>query len=309
MQLTIRSGNPAAEACDALVIPVAADKRLSGPAAAEHGRLAGGAAVQGLSGMTIGSLVVVLPERADARFVQGLTEGLALASYRFDRYRDPQEPETAVESVTLLAATEQEARALQAAFDRALILSDAICLARDLVNEPPNHLTPTALADRAVDLAGACGLQSRVLGPAELADQGFGALLGVAQGAPRSRASSCRSTPARKRPPLRWSWWARVSPSTAAACLKTAGMEDMKISTSGRPSSPADAPEVGRGPGRLAACGEDRVPQPGGAWPRGHRHTSGCNAPSARAMTDGEFAAQGRRGGPPPRRVIRPTAT
>ena len=77
----------------------------------------------------------------------------------------------------------------------------------------------------------------------------------------------------------------------------------------GAASSPADAPEVGRGPGRLAACGEDRVPQPGGAWPRGHRHTSGCNAPRARAMTDGEFAAQGRRGGPPPRRVIRPTAT
>ena len=110
-QLTIRSGNPAAEACDALVVPVAADKRLSGPAAAEHGRLAGGAAVQGLSGMTIGSLVVVLPERADARFVQGLAEGLALASYRFDRYRDPQEPETAVESVTLLAATDGDARA------------------------------------------------------------------------------------------------------------------------------------------------------------------------------------------------------
>ena len=92
MQLTIWSGNPAAEACDALMVPVAADKRLSGPAAAEHGRLAGGAAVQGLSGMTIGSLVVVLPEQADAAFVQGLTEGLALASYRFDRYRTPEEP-------------------------------------------------------------------------------------------------------------------------------------------------------------------------------------------------------------------------
>ena len=90
---------------------MAADKRLSGPAAAEHGRLAGGAAVQGLSGMTIGSLMVVLPERADARFVQGLAEGLALASYRFDRYRDPQEPETPVESVTLLAATDGDARA------------------------------------------------------------------------------------------------------------------------------------------------------------------------------------------------------
>ena len=153
-----------------------------GDDAAEHGRLAGGAAVQGLSGMPIRSVVVVLPERADAPFVQGLAEGLALASYRFDRYRTAQEPEIAVQSVTLLAATEQEARALQAAVDRALILSDATCLARDLVNEPPNHLTPTALAGRAVDLAGVCGLQSRVLGPAELAEQGFGALLGVSQG-------------------------------------------------------------------------------------------------------------------------------
>ena len=87
-----------------------------------------------------------------------------------------------MESVTLLAATDGDARAPQASFDRALILSDATRLARDLVNEPPNHLTPTALADRAVGLAGERGLQSRVFGPAELAEQGFGALLGVSQG-------------------------------------------------------------------------------------------------------------------------------
>ena len=149
---------------------------------AEGGRLAGGAAIQGVCGMTIRTAVVVLPERADAAFVQGLTEGLALASYRFDRHRTTEETETAVESVTLLAATEEDARALQAAFDRAVILSEATGLARDLVNEPPNHLTPTALADRAVDVAGAHGLRSRVLGPVELSDQGFGALLGVAQG-------------------------------------------------------------------------------------------------------------------------------
>ena len=233
MRLTIRSGRPAAEACDVLIVLAAEDKRLSGPAAAvdaaadgalaavlalgdfdgtaastrlvhvgdgleaqrvllvgtgdgggdaaESGRLAGGAAIQGMSGMTIRTAVAVLPERADATFVQGLTEGLALASYRFDRHRTAEE-DTAVESVTLLAATEEDARALQAAFDRAVILGDATSLARDLVNEPPNHLTPTALADRAVEVAGAHGLGSRVLGPAELADQGFGALLGVAQG-------------------------------------------------------------------------------------------------------------------------------
>ena len=233
MRLTIRSGSPTTEACDALIVLAAEDKGLSGPAAsvdtaahgalatvlalgdfdgkakstrlvhvgdglraqrvllvgtggggdsAESGRLAGGAAIQGVSGMTIRTAVVVLPERADATFVQGLTEGLALASYRFDRHRTTEETETAVESVALLAATDEDARALQAALDRGVILGDATGLARDLVNEPPNHLTPTALADRAVEVAGTHRLRSRVLGPAELADQGFGALLGVAQG-------------------------------------------------------------------------------------------------------------------------------
>ena len=45
---------------------------------AENGRLAGGATIQGLSGMTIRSAAVVRPAQADARFVQGLIEGLAL---------------------------------------------------------------------------------------------------------------------------------------------------------------------------------------------------------------------------------------
>ena len=234
MQLTIRSGDAAAAAGDALVVPVGEDRSPSGPAAAvdaaaggvlasvlalgdfdgttgstrlvhvgaglkaqrvllvgtedgggdpaENGRLAGGAAIQGLAGMAIRSVAVVLPSQADARFVQGLTEGLALASYRFDRHRTPEEHEIAVESVELLAAAEEEARALHAAFDRGRILGDAACLARDLVNEPPNHLTPTALADGAVNMADGYGLRSLVLGPAELADQGFGALLGVARG-------------------------------------------------------------------------------------------------------------------------------
>ena len=52
----------------------------------------------------------------------------------------------------------------------------------ELIVMPERPWTVAPLADRAVDLAGACGLQSRVLGPAELADQGFGALLGVSQG-------------------------------------------------------------------------------------------------------------------------------
>ena len=251
MRMTIKSGDPAAEQCDALVAPVAAPAAgaepapgghaaaLSGPAAAvdaaaggalsavtalgdldgkpgstrvvhvgaglrtrrvvlvrtgaggagsggdpaEDGRVTGGAVIGALAGMTVRSAAVALPAGAGARFVQGLTEGLTLASYRFDRHRTPPDEERPpVQACTLLAAAEPEARALRAAVDRALILSGAACLARDLVNEPPNHLSPAALAARAVQVADGHGLRSLVLGPAELAEQGFGALLGVARG-------------------------------------------------------------------------------------------------------------------------------
>ena len=236
MQLTIRSGDPATEACDALVVPVAADKTLSGPAAAvdaaaggalsavvargdfdgkakstrlvhvgaglkaqrvllvgtgsgcddpaENGRLTGGAAIQGLSGITIRSALVVLPDQTDPRFVQGLTEGLALASYRFDRYRQPDEDETVVEAVTLLAGTEGDTRALQVAFDRALIsqrrhLSGARSGQR--AAQPP-HAHGAGRPGRGSGGRVRVACRAGCSGPVELADQGFGALLGVAQG-------------------------------------------------------------------------------------------------------------------------------
>ena len=230
----IRSGNPATEVCDVLVVLVNGDQKLSDPAAKldvamggvmasiqalgdfdgkaksickvhlvaglkarrvllvgtddgtveviENGRLAVGTAIQGLSGMKIRSVVIVLPERAEPQFLQGLVEGLALASYNFYQHKNLGDPEDIIEIITLMAASKEEVHTLQKAFDRGRILSEATNLARDLVNEPPNYLTPTALAERAVQLASTNGMESRVLGPSELAEQGFGALLGVSQG-------------------------------------------------------------------------------------------------------------------------------
>ncbi|WP_261553692.1 leucyl aminopeptidase family protein [Frankia tisae] len=83
--------------------------------------------------------------------------------------------------VTDLAADPAALAALGAA--RAVALG--VYIARDLVNTPSLVKSPEWLADRAVRIATAAGLTATVLGPQELAEQGFGGLQAVGQGSPR----------------------------------------------------------------------------------------------------------------------------
>ncbi|WP_236706097.1 M17 family metallopeptidase [Frankia sp. ACN1ag] len=83
--------------------------------------------------------------------------------------------------VTDLAADPAALAALRAA--RAVALG--VYIARDLVNTPSLVKSPEWLADRAVRIATAAGLTATVLGPRELAEQGFGGLRAVGRGSPR----------------------------------------------------------------------------------------------------------------------------
>ncbi len=69
-----------------------------------------------------------------------------------------------------------------AALSAARVVAEATWLARDLTATPSGTKTPQWLADEAVRLARAAGLRARVLGPAALAEQGFGGLLAVGAG-------------------------------------------------------------------------------------------------------------------------------
>ncbi len=69
-------------------------------------------------------------------------------------------------------------------------------LARRLVNLPANYLTPTMLAEEARRLARQEGLRCRVLGPAQIAKEGMGGLLGVAQGSEQEPRLIVLQTPA-----------------------------------------------------------------------------------------------------------------
>lgn len=85
-----------------------------------------------------------------------------------------------IEAITILGRGREPA--LRAAVERGRILAEATNMARDLGNEPPNVLTPTELANRALTMAAEVGLECEVLGHDQLAELNMGALLGVARG-------------------------------------------------------------------------------------------------------------------------------
>jgi leucyl aminopeptidase len=119
-----------------------------------------------------------IPARARAHAV---VEGAVLGTYRFDRYLKDKS-DRAVES---LAVVETERRG-QAAAREGLALGEltaaAVCVARDLVNEPANVVTPTYLAERAAEIARGGKLEVKVLEREDCEKLGMGAYLGVARG-------------------------------------------------------------------------------------------------------------------------------
>jgi leucyl aminopeptidase len=106
--------------------------------------------------------------------------GARLRAYRFDKYRttqkDDEKPQLA--RISILATDPAQART---AFAPLEALAAGVELARDLVGEPANVLTPGEFAKRIVALD-KLGLKIEVFDRKDMQKLGFGALLGVAQG-------------------------------------------------------------------------------------------------------------------------------
>lgn len=106
-------------------------------------------------------------------FIEGVWEPDALKTADKDGARAITDLTIAVPSVS---------GALEAALSAGQIIGEAANLTRNISVEPPNVLTPLALADRARAMAKANGLSCDVLDTDRMKQLGMGALLGVAQG-------------------------------------------------------------------------------------------------------------------------------
>jgi leucyl aminopeptidase len=110
--------------------------------------------------------------------------GMRLRSYAFDRYRTKRregEDQPSRARITLAVANVPGARK---AWTSREALADGVCMARDLVNEPPNVLFPEEFARRAAALK-KVGVAVEVLDEKAMKKLGMNALLGVGQGSER----------------------------------------------------------------------------------------------------------------------------
>ncbi|MGH7385149.1 MAG: leucyl aminopeptidase, partial [Candidatus Rokuibacteriota bacterium] len=122
--------------------------------------------------------VSALPARERA---QAVVEGAVLGTYRFDKYLKEKNGKV-VRALTVLEPDRLRRTAAREGMRIGQVGAEATCLARDLVNEPANVVTPTFLARRAAEIAKEGGLALRVLDRAECLKMGMGAYVGVAQG-------------------------------------------------------------------------------------------------------------------------------
>jgi len=113
---------------------------------------------------------------------QAITEGALLGTYSFRKHMTKEAEHSEIKQLTIVDADETRLTGLEQGCNLGRVLAEATNLARDMVNEPSNYMTPSQMAEVAKRLADNYGLELKVLEREQMQELGMGALLGVAQG-------------------------------------------------------------------------------------------------------------------------------
>jgi leucyl aminopeptidase len=155
--------------------------------------------------------------------------GLVLGGYSFDKHKSDPKASRITELVLLEAGPEDVADA-----DRELIVTRAVALARDLVNEPAMYKSPEMLAEVARGIASAADISIRVLDEHEIEAERLGGLRGVSLGAANPpRLVEFRYEPEGASATLALVGKGIVFDSGGLSIKPAAAMEEMKTDMSG----------------------------------------------------------------------------
>ena len=161
---------------------------------------------------------------AVARFAAGAAQ----RGWRIDTYRTKltEKAKPTLTAITLFGAPEGS----DAAWASQKAVTDGLDLTRTLVSEPPNLLYPETFVAKVLAEIEGLGIEVTVLGEAEMAELGMGALLGVSQGSRRdARLLALKWNGAGPGDPALALVGKGVTFDTGGISLKPGpGMEDMK---------------------------------------------------------------------------------
>lgn len=147
-------------------------------------RNASGTAVRFAKPRGIRELAFALPEaEALAAFasVRAAVEGAFVGDFDPDTYKSDRKDQS-IQSLTVVGAAGADVKATEAAFAEGVIVGESQNLARSLVNEPGNKLTPTVLGQRAAAMAKEVGIGCEVYSTEKLHELKMGAFWSVSQG-------------------------------------------------------------------------------------------------------------------------------
>jgi leucyl aminopeptidase len=124
--------------------------------------------------------VVLHVQNLSEENVLDMVYGLAMKMWRFEGYRTSARPLSSVhcQSITVV---HEKADLLTQQWGQEKHVVDAVHWAREIANQPGNVIVPSTFVDHIEDLRQE-GLDVQILDKKQMQDQGFGALLGVAQG-------------------------------------------------------------------------------------------------------------------------------
>jgi leucyl aminopeptidase len=111
------------------------------------------------------------------------TECAFLALYSFTKYKTGKDSKTKrLPVITVLVKTDKEKTDMQRQIKNSTLIARRVLAARDLINEPPNELTPARFATRVVEEARRIKLSTLCLSEKDIRKKKMGGLLAVARG-------------------------------------------------------------------------------------------------------------------------------
>ncbi len=111
---------------------------------------------------------------------EAIAEGALLGLYSFTKYKKPEYED--IEAMLIIVREKEKVPILEPAIGKGKLVAEATNLARDMVNEPANYMTPNQMAEVAKEIANKYNLEFKVFEREDMEAMGMGALLGVAKG-------------------------------------------------------------------------------------------------------------------------------
>ncbi len=183
--------------------------------------------------------MLVLPKLEDTveDGLELVARGARLGGYSYRRYKTDKQKKQPLQTLHVaLHESDRAPKTTKEVLHRAEVVSEAVALARDLINESPLDLYPESYAARVKKVAGP-RLKVKVFTPPELQRMGMNLLLGVGSGSARSpRLVHLTYKPAgadRDKGRIVLVGKGITFDSGGLSLKTTAGMEDMKVDMSG----------------------------------------------------------------------------